>query len=181
VEAFKVFHTRPDFAVKLLEKPFDDNTLSEIKRVANSLRPTDLELHEARRFGRFIVHDHPFFTELQQRLIGPVSEAAGESVQVGVDLVGGFTALVLAALYAPIAVMMLFSFNESKYSVRWTGFQEFVGPVHFFDLVLGVHRTHPIRVGTWCVAQDRSRANREFADGRGRERNDPAFGVALRK
>jgi len=37
-------------------------------------------------------------------------------------LLGGFTALVLAALYAPIAVMMLFSFNESKYSVRWTGF-----------------------------------------------------------
>ncbi|HLY75051.1 MAG TPA: ABC transporter permease [Planctomycetota bacterium] len=37
-------------------------------------------------------------------------------------LLAGFTALVLAALYAPIAVMMLFSFNESKYSVRWTGF-----------------------------------------------------------
>jgi len=37
-------------------------------------------------------------------------------------LLGGFTALVLAALYAPILVMMAFSFNESKYSVRWTGF-----------------------------------------------------------
>ncbi|HLY10816.1 MAG TPA: ABC transporter permease [Planctomycetota bacterium] len=37
-------------------------------------------------------------------------------------LLGGFTALVLAALYAPIGVMVLFSFNESKYSVRWTGF-----------------------------------------------------------
>jgi spermidine/putrescine transport system permease protein len=37
-------------------------------------------------------------------------------------LLGGFTALVLAALYAPIAVMALFSFNESKYSVKWTGF-----------------------------------------------------------
>ena len=35
---------------------------------------------------------------------------------------GGFTALVLVALYAPIAVMVLFSFNESKYSVKWTGF-----------------------------------------------------------
>jgi spermidine/putrescine transport system permease protein len=37
-------------------------------------------------------------------------------------LLGGFTALVLVALYAPIAVMVLFSFNESKYSVKWTGF-----------------------------------------------------------
>ena len=30
---------------------------------------------------------------------------------------GGFTAVVLVALYAPIVVMVLFSFNESKYSV----------------------------------------------------------------
>jgi len=37
-------------------------------------------------------------------------------------LLGGFTGLVLVALYAPIVVMILFSFNESKYSVKWTGF-----------------------------------------------------------
>jgi spermidine/putrescine transport system permease protein len=37
-------------------------------------------------------------------------------------LLGAFTAFVLAALYAPIAVMTVFSFNESKYSIRWTGF-----------------------------------------------------------
>lgn len=37
-------------------------------------------------------------------------------------LLGGFTGLVLAALYAPIAVMILFSFNASKVSVKWTGF-----------------------------------------------------------
>ena len=37
-------------------------------------------------------------------------------------LLGGFTGLVLAALYAPIVVMILFSFNQSKTSVKWTGF-----------------------------------------------------------
>ncbi len=37
-------------------------------------------------------------------------------------LLGVFTALVLAALYAPMAVMAAFSFNKSRYSVRWTGF-----------------------------------------------------------
>ncbi len=37
-------------------------------------------------------------------------------------LLGAFTALVLATLYAPIAVMTVFSFNDSKYSIRWTGF-----------------------------------------------------------
>ena len=35
---------------------------------------------------------------------------------------GAFTALVLVVLYAPIAVMVLFSFNQSEYGVRWTGF-----------------------------------------------------------
>lgn len=37
-------------------------------------------------------------------------------------VLGGFTAIVLVTLYAPIVVMVLFSFNESEYSVRWTGF-----------------------------------------------------------
>jgi spermidine/putrescine transport system permease protein len=37
-------------------------------------------------------------------------------------ILGGFTGLVLVALYAPIVVMILFSFNQSKTSVKWTGF-----------------------------------------------------------
>lgn len=37
-------------------------------------------------------------------------------------LLGGWTALVLAALYLPILVMMAFSFNDSPYSLKWTGF-----------------------------------------------------------
>ena len=59
-EAFRVFHTRPDFKVRIVERVFDDEQLTEIRRTVASLRPTDLELHEARRFGRFVVHDHPF-------------------------------------------------------------------------------------------------------------------------
>jgi spermidine/putrescine transport system permease protein len=35
---------------------------------------------------------------------------------------GLWTGLVLAALWAPILVMTLFSFNESRHGVRWTGF-----------------------------------------------------------
>jgi hypothetical protein len=55
--------------------------LGEIRSVVASLRRKDLELHEARKFGRFVVHDHQFFTELQQRTIPLVSEAAGEPVE----------------------------------------------------------------------------------------------------
>src|SRR4029079_8205658 len=48
VEACHILRTRPDFEVKLLEKPLDEATLDEIRQVVKSLRPTDLELHEAR-------------------------------------------------------------------------------------------------------------------------------------
>jgi len=45
------------------------------------LKPTDLEFHEAKGFGRFVVHDHSFFTELQQHTAPLVSEIAGERVE----------------------------------------------------------------------------------------------------
>ncbi len=35
---------------------------------------------------------------------------------------GGWTALVLASLHLPILVMVVFSFNTSRYSLKWTGF-----------------------------------------------------------
>ncbi len=92
VDAFRILHTRPDFQVKLLEQPFDTATLGEIRRVAASLRPTDLELHEARRFGRFVVHDHPFFTELQQRVVPLVSELVRESVETSYNFLSLYTA-----------------------------------------------------------------------------------------
>ncbi len=37
-------------------------------------------------------------------------------------LLGAFTALVLLVLYAPTLAMAAFSFNESRYAVKWTGF-----------------------------------------------------------
>ena len=77
VDAFRVFHTRPDFEAKLLKRPFDDATLEEIRGVIKLLGPTDLELHEAKSFGRLVVHDHPFFTKMQQRTVSLVSEVVG--------------------------------------------------------------------------------------------------------
>jgi hypothetical protein len=93
VDAFRMFHTRPDFEVQRLERPFDNDTLAEIRARVTSLRPTDLELHEARRFGRFIVHDHWFFTELQRRAIPLVSEVVGEPVEPSYNFLSLYTAM----------------------------------------------------------------------------------------
>jgi hypothetical protein len=92
VDAFRVLRTSPDFEVRRLDRVFDDDTMAEIRRVVQSLRPTDLELHEARMFGRFVVHDHPYFTALQHRTTGVVSDAVGEPVEVAynfLSLYGG--------------------------------------------------------------------------------------------
>jgi hypothetical protein len=51
VDAFRIFHTRRDFKVRLLDRIFDDATMAEIRRTIRALRPHNLELHEARRFG----------------------------------------------------------------------------------------------------------------------------------
>jgi hypothetical protein len=99
MDAFRILHTPPDFKVKFLEQPFDEATLGEIKRVTASLQPTDLELHEARRFGRFVVHDRPFFTELQQRTVPWVSEMVGEPVEVSYNFLSLYTSKGVCAVH----------------------------------------------------------------------------------
>jgi hypothetical protein len=81
VDAFEVFRTAPSFRERRLARVFDDRTMAEIRRAVKSLRPTDLELHEARAFGRFVVHDHPLFGALQEQLVPLMSETVGEPVE----------------------------------------------------------------------------------------------------
>jgi hypothetical protein len=81
VEAFRPFRTAPDFRVKEFERVFDDATMTEIRRVVATLRPNELELHEARTFGRFLVHNHPALEALHAHVVPLVSEAAGERVE----------------------------------------------------------------------------------------------------
>lgn len=79
--AFDVFRTRPDFRVQKLAGLFDSSLLERLCLVADRLAATQLEPHEARLFRRFVVHDHPEYTELQHRIVDAVSEAAGEQVE----------------------------------------------------------------------------------------------------
>ncbi len=80
VDAFRVFHTRPDFEPAPVERPFDDETMQDIRQATALLGPKDLELREAHSFGRFVVQDHPFFTELQRRVVPLVSDYVAEDV-----------------------------------------------------------------------------------------------------
>ncbi len=55
-----------------------------------------------------------------QRPLGRWQRPSGPQIQQW--LFGGWTALVFAFLYVPIVLLIVFSFNDSKLNIRWTGF-----------------------------------------------------------
>jgi hypothetical protein len=79
--AFTCLRTRPDFRVQHFPKLFGDEVMARIKQTILGVHRTQLEMHETRSFGRFVVHDHPYFTELQHSTVDIVSEAVGEPVE----------------------------------------------------------------------------------------------------
>jgi hypothetical protein len=81
-EACRIFRTPTDFSVRHLDKAFDVQMLDEIRQIVRNLQPADLELHEARNFRRFVVHNHPRFLEIQGEIAAWVSELAGEELDV---------------------------------------------------------------------------------------------------
>jgi len=96
--ALEIFQTPADFQTRSFEQVFDQATLDEIRRVAAALAPEQLEMHEVRAFRRFVVHDHPFFCALHERLVDWVSEAAGEPVESSYNFL---------SLYGPMGVCPL--------------------------------------------------------------------------
>jgi hypothetical protein len=93
VDTFEVLRTRPDFEVKEFPQVFGDPVLRDLERVIRELKATQLERHEVNAFGRFIVHDHPLITELQQSIVDLASEAAGEPVEPYYNFVSLYTEL----------------------------------------------------------------------------------------
>lgn len=76
-----VLRTDPEFTVRYLPKVLDDEALLAIREAVKAIPRDKLELHELKRFGRFVVHDWPIFTELQRGFTDRVSEWAGEEVE----------------------------------------------------------------------------------------------------
>jgi hypothetical protein len=126
-DALRRLRTRTDFDVQVLEQLFDEDTLVEIGGVAAALSPSQLELHEARSFKRFIVHDHPYFTALQQRIVDLVSEAAGEAVESSYNFL---------SLYGPAGVCPLhLDAPVAKWTLDLCLRQSNPWPIHFGPVI----------------------------------------------
>lgn len=91
VEAFAVFRTDPAFTVKYLPKVLDARALADVRQIVRSLPREKLEMHELKRFGRFVIHELPVFNELQQTLVDKVSEWAGEEVEPSYNFLSLYT------------------------------------------------------------------------------------------
>lgn len=91
VESFDTLRTDPTFSPKHVTHFFDSILLAEIKEQIRSIPKEKFEMHELRRFGRFVVHDFPAFTELQQTLVDRVSDLAGEEVEPSYNFLSMYT------------------------------------------------------------------------------------------
>jgi hypothetical protein len=90
-DAIRPSRTHAEFRVSLLDRIVDDVTLEKIRHIMKALRPMQFELHEVQQFKRFIVHDHPYFTELQQQLTDLMSESVNEPVEPSYNFLSLYT------------------------------------------------------------------------------------------
>jgi hypothetical protein len=127
VEALSGLRTGADFRVKRIPRLFDEATMATIRQTIATFQLTELELHEVKRFGRFVVHDHPFFTELQTRTIDLVSEAAGEPVEASYNFV---------SLYKKLGVCPIhLDTPEAKWTLDLCIEQSAPWPIHISQVV----------------------------------------------
>lgn len=90
-DAIDVFKTRPDYKVALITELLEPQLLLRIREAISTLKPNDLELHEIRSFGRWVVHDHPILTEIQHSMTPVVEKLAGEEIEVCYNFLSLYT------------------------------------------------------------------------------------------
>lgn len=142
-DAFRVLETRSDFDVRLLDTVFSEDVLAEARRIAASFSPTELELHELRSFGRFVVHDNPYFTELQRQVAPLVEEVVGEAIEPSYNF--------LSLYRAPLGVCRV---HMDAPNAKWT-----------LDICLSQSAPWPIyfsQVQPWPVAENTMSADDDW-------------------
>ncbi len=81
VDAFQPLKTRLDFQTIAIDEIFDREIFSQIEDSIAQLAPATIEQHELFKFGRFVVHDYEYFTQLHQLITPLVSELVEEAVE----------------------------------------------------------------------------------------------------
>ncbi|MBA3949119.1 MAG: hypothetical protein H0X44_04150, partial [Acidobacteria bacterium] len=59
----------------------DGEAWRRVHETIAAIRPDELDMGEAKGFGRFVARNRPYFSDLQRRLTPLVSERVGEFVE----------------------------------------------------------------------------------------------------
>jgi len=89
---FAPLQPAPGSGLKTIDALFDDATRAKIKHIVATLPEDTVEHDEVEEFGRRIVHDHPYFLELQAQVMPLASELVGIELKTGynfLSLYGG--------------------------------------------------------------------------------------------
>jgi hypothetical protein len=123
IAALEPLRTRLDFQPIQIGNFFDAKTLAEIKDLIIKLKQEEFEKHEFFNFGRLVVHDHPYFNQLQTMLTPLVSEKVGELVEPGYNFLSLYNNLGICGVHmdAPYA----------KYTLDVCIEQSHPWPIHF--------------------------------------------------
>ena len=93
MDAMAPLRTDPEFQTRHLGSLLAGDVLARIRAAIKALEPADLELHEIKSFGRWVVHYHPILSELQDSMTELVSRAVGEEVISSYNFLSLYTRL----------------------------------------------------------------------------------------
>lgn len=105
IDALSPLKTHLNFETVQIGNLFDAATLAEIKQLIIKLQQEELEKHEFFKFGRMVVHDAPYFNELQALLTPLVSDRVGEDVEPSYNFLSLYNNFGVCGLHldAPLA------------------------------------------------------------------------------
>lgn len=126
-EALDQVRTPRTFAVRQIENLFSADVQHSIRQTVASLPQASLELHEVQSFGRNVVHDHPYFLQLQQELLGQVSELVGCEVEAGYNFLSLYGNMGKCAVHMDHPISMYTLDYCIDQSAEW--------PIYFSDVV----------------------------------------------
>jgi len=91
VHAFDVLRVSPDFSQRFEPGFLGPDELDWVRDIIREIPRERIELHEIENFGRFVVHDWPTFTTMQEQLVERVSALAGEAVEASYNFLSLYT------------------------------------------------------------------------------------------
>lgn len=91
ITAIEPLRTDPGFEATYLHEVMDEAMLARVRKVISGLKPGELELHEIKSFGRWVVHDHPILTELQVQMTALAERASGQALEPSYNFLSMYT------------------------------------------------------------------------------------------